>query len=586
MASNRFSRLVKILTGTNSGEDEELLQLEGKLERAAHFFALVWRQFVRNRCLVRASALAYTTLLALIPLLAFVISISNSLLQNVDDEKIYQTIASLAPHTTWPGAAGINSNSIALADTNLVTLATGTNDFPNAASPMPLATAEPGAAAPATTQKELVHWLKEFVGKTQSATLGVTGMLFFGVIAIMMLSRVEEAFNDIWGVAHGRDWRKRVPLYWIAITLGPVLLLVAASLAGSQHFQTVKDYFQQVPVLGNVVFKLLPLIVLWFTFGLVYQMMPNAKVKFPAALIGGIVAGTLWHLNNVFGFIYVARTVQSSQVFGTLGLVPVFMLGLYFSWAILLFGAQFAYVFQNRAAYLQDKLADNVNQRGREFVALRIMTLLGQRFQNGLRPATLLQLATELGVPTRLTQQILRTLASAQLVTEVGGTETAYVPARPLETINAHHILLALRAGSGRDLPAAEAPALAEIDGEFARIETAERTAAEKISMLDLVLRTPLPAALNAAPTAIPAKQIAAGFPENSASTPETESSIEESAHTLETELEPEHTETETAAEDRQSGTSNSAASPAKSAPVAKRSLREVVRPEERDFPL
>ncbi len=585
MASNRFSRLVKIFTGTNSGEDEELLQLEGKLERAAHFITLVWRQYVRNRCLVRASSLAYTTLLALIPLLAFVISISNSLLKNVDDEKIYQAIASLAPHTSWPTNAqeeiystppSDNPPPLAIIATNGVETNAATIATPGPATTIP---APAAPAAPATTQKELVHWLKEFVGKTQSTTLGVTGMLFFGVIAIMMLSRVEETFNDIWGVAHGRDWRKRVPLYWIAITLGPVLLLVAASLAGSQHFQAVKDYFQQVPGLGNLIFKLLPLVVLWFTFGLVYQMMPNAKVKFPAALVGGIVAGTLWHLNNVFGFIYVASVVQKSEVFGTLALVPVFMLGLYFSWAILLFGAQFAYVFQNRAAYLQDKLADNVNQRGREFVALRIMTLLGQRFQNGMRPATLLQLATELGVPTRLTQQILRTLASARLVTEVGGTETAYVPARPLETINAHHILMALRAGSGRDLPAAEAPALAAIYGEFARIESAERNAAENISMLDLVLRTPMSPALNASPVVATEKQIAAPVSEkNTAVSHEAKLIIEEPSH--ERDLEPERAEAEAAAEDLKPENSNAKATPTKPAP------REVVRPEERDFPL
>src|SRR6185312_834654 len=70
MASNRCPRLLKILTGTSCGDGEELLQLEGKLERTAHFWTLVVRHFVRNRCLIRASALAYTTLLALIPLLA------------------------------------------------------------------------------------------------------------------------------------------------------------------------------------------------------------------------------------------------------------------------------------------------------------------------------------------------------------------------------------------------------------------------------------------------------------------------------------------------------------------------------------
>ena len=508
MASNRFSRLLKIFTGTDAGVDEELLQLNGRLERAAHFWTLVARHFVRNRCLIRASALAYTTLLAIIPLLAVIISISTSLLKNADEDKFYQAIASIAP----PGSVGSSpvtagSNSVASVTTNFVAAEISTNGVTTNEIAAPMAALPTDTAI--STRKEIASWLHDFVQKTQGATLGVTGMLVFVFIAIMMLSRIEETFNDIWGVARGRNWLTRVVLYWAAITLGPLLVLTALGLAGSAHFQSVKDYFQQMPVFGNFIFQLLPLLVLWLAFTIIYQIVPNTKVRFSAACIGGMVAGTLWHLNNVFGFIYVSGAIQNSHMYGhKIALVPVFMLGLYFSWAILLFGAQVAYAFQNRAAYLQDKLADNVNQRGREFVALRIMTLLGQRFQNALRPASVIQLSLELGVPSRLTQQILRTLAAARLVTEVGGAEAGYVPARPLETINAHHILLALRSGSGRELPVDTAPALAEIYGEFARIEAAERAAAEKISLRALVHRTAMPAALGAPPAATTEKQI------------------------------------------------------------------------------
>jgi membrane protein len=499
MASNRFSRLVKIFTGTNSGEVGELFQLEGRLERFVHFWMLVATHFVRNRCLIRASALAYTTLLALIPLLAVVISIGSSLLKNDDEDKIYQAIASIAPAApiNVKTSAG-NSNSVVTVKTNFENFVAGISNNTESSTNEIFATNSVEPDARANMQKEIARQLHSFVQNTQSNALGVTGVIVFLVIAIGMLSRIEETFNDIWGVARGRNWLRRIVLYWTTITLGPLLLLTALGLAGSAHFQTVKHYFEQMPWFGNFIFKLLPLVVLWFAFALIYLLVPNTKVKFSAAFAGGAIAGTLWHLNNAFGFLYVSGAVMKSNIYGTIGLVPVFMISLYFSWAILLFGAQFAYAFQNRASYLQDKLADNINQRGREFIALRLMTSLGQRFQNGLRPATVVEISAELNVPSRLTQQILRTLAAAHLVTEVGGAETAYVPARPLETITAHDVLLALRAGSGRELPVDNAPALAEIYGEFARIEEAERTAAEKISMLALVQRTPAQAALNA----------------------------------------------------------------------------------------
>jgi membrane protein len=170
--------------------------------------------------------------------------------------------------------------------------------------------------------------------------------------------------------------------------------------------------------------------------------------------------------------------------------VPVFMAGLYFSWLILLFGAQVAYAFQNRRAYLQDKLMENVNQRGREFIALRLMTCIGQRFQNGLPPVTLQKISTELGIPTRLAQQVLQPLLAARLVVEIGGNEPGYTPARPLDAINAHHILHALRAGGGQSLPMRDGPVRAEVLGEFARIEEAEQQAASSITLLALVNRT------------------------------------------------------------------------------------------------
>jgi membrane protein len=216
---------------------------------------------------------------------------------------------------------------------------------------------------------------------------------------------------------------------------------------------------------------------------------PNTKVNFSAALVGGVVGGTLWQLNSVFGFLYVSRIASNSKIYGSLGLVPVFMAGLYFSWLILLFGAQVAYAFQNRKAYLQEKLVENINQRGREFVALRLMTCIGQRFQNGRPPLTLAQISSELDIPTRLAQQVLQPLLAARIVAELSGNETGFAPARPLETMTAHDILHALRTGGGQELPMRDGPGRAEVLGEFARIEEAERDAASAITMLALVNR-------------------------------------------------------------------------------------------------
>jgi len=269
--------------------------------------------------------------------------------------------------------------------------------------------------------------------------------------------------------------------------------------------QSTQRLIARMPILGPTIFPTLTLIVLWLGFTLFYEFVPNTKVRFRAALVGGIVGGTVWHVNNLFGFLYVSRVVSNSKIYGSLGLVPVFMLGVYFSWLFVLFGAQVSYAFQNRKMYLQERLTENVNQRGREFVALRLMTCIGQRFQRGQRPATIEQMSEELGIPSRLVQQVLQTLVAAHLVIEIAGAEPAYNPGRPLEQINAHHVLQAMRA-RGQELLTRDEPVRQEVYGEFARIQEAEKLAASSISMLALVHRAD--ARLELAPPSIESRSI------------------------------------------------------------------------------
>ena len=499
MASKRFSRLIKILAGAAGGAEDEIFLLESRLERFVHFWVLVIRQFIRHRCFVRASALSYSTLIALIPLLAVALSVTSSLLKNQGEEQFQHAIERMAGALVPPATLSTKATA---SDNHAVTIVTNIAASENAGT-NEVSTNLVAAGSPATTsvvpvsaQKELARQIWVFVQKTQSAKLGALGGVLLVFVAISLLGRIEETFNDIWGVTRGRNLLTQIQLYSTAIMLGPLLLITALGLTGGSQFQSAKDFITQTPFVGKIIFELLPLLVLWLTFAFVYLLLPNTKVKFSAAFVGGVVAGTLWHLNNVFGYLFVSRVFTNSTIYGSLYLLPVFMAGIYFSWVILLFGVQIAYAYQNRAAYLQDRLADNINQRGREFVALRLMTCLGQRFQNGLRPATVIQLSSELGIPSRLTQSVLRTLAHTQLVTEVAGAEASFVPARPLETINAYDILLALRTGTGQELPLREEPALAEIYGEFTRIEQAERAAAASISLLALASRVPLRAAL------------------------------------------------------------------------------------------
>jgi membrane protein len=467
-----------------------------RMHRFAHFWLMVVKSFSRNRGPIRAAALTYTTLLALIPMVAVALSVSTSILRQEGRDRQVQTrvsefIDKLVENITPPTAPATNAPSGTVpADESKAPLSNGTNGT--------------AASAPAddtryvAARQQVADTINGFIKKTNSRTVGSVGMVLLIFTAISMLRGIEATFNDIWGVEKGRGWLHSIVQYWAVITLAPVLALVALGLANKPHLQFTQTLLDDLPsfLVGvtahslAVLSGIVPILFLSGSFALFYMYIPHTRVHWQAAVIGGLVGGLLWHLNNVISVLYVSRWVTNSKIYGSLAAIPVIMVGLYFSWLILLFGAQVAYGWQNRRSYIQDKQAENINQRGREFIALRLMECVGQRFLRGERPATVPEMADALVVPGRLVQQIMQTLLTAGLLVEVAGQETAYSPARALESINCHHILLALRAGQGEELATRDDPARAEVFGEFEKILEAERKAASGVTVLAMVNRT------------------------------------------------------------------------------------------------
>ena len=500
--AKKLSRFQKLREDALALWDERRAGATSEISRwhkFAHFWVMVWKSFSRNRCPVRASALAYITGLALIPMLAVVVSISSAVLKKEGEKEIDAFITKLVDSLTT--GAKVNTNSAAAepepsAETN------------NPAGPAALgeSTNSPAFTTGSLTNRPrwhslahnedvvetrhaISHYIHEFIQNTRSGALGLTGSILLIFAAISMLSRIEDTFNDIWGVARGRSWFMRIVLYWGVISLAPMLLIVALGLASGPHMESTRKLLTAMPFVGNLAFRFLPVVVLCLTFALFYALIPNTKVHWQAALVGGLAGGILFHLNNVISVLYVSRVVSNSKIYGSLALVPVFMIGLYFSWLILLFGAQVAYAYQNRASYLEERQVENINQRGREFVALRLMTFIGQRFARGEPPPSCVEIATALAAPTGLVQQVLQTLVAARLVVEATGADSGYLPARPLEAITCHDVLRALRATQGEELATRDEPARSEVYGEFHRIEEAERQAAASVTMLALVNR-------------------------------------------------------------------------------------------------
>ncbi|MFO1460298.1 MAG: YihY/virulence factor BrkB family protein [Verrucomicrobiota bacterium] len=382
------------------------------LHRFLHFWIKVTTQFVRNRGPVRASALAYTTLMALVPLLAISLSATALFLPRDEakrKEKLLEWIES-----------GIARTAPAL----------GLGD-------------EDGR-----TQRELAASnIVSFVERIHFKTIGAAATLGLLVLVIGLLRTVEVTFNDIWGVKRSRNLAVSIVYYWAAVTLGPVVIL-ASKVANYFSYLDLPGLSGQNASLDTAItlisFGLMPGIMA-MVFGALYYFMPNTRVTWQAALAGGGVAALLWTLNGQLSALYHTRVLTINAIYGSLGILPLFLIGLYFTWVIVLFGAQVACTFQCIHNLHDGSWETARNPEVREEAAVQVMLLTAREFLAGLPPPSLVQISKQLRIPYPLTHDVVEALLEHRLLNATSQGTGAFAPAKPLESITLHQILQSVR---------------------------------------------------------------------------------------------------------------------------------------------
>jgi Predicted membrane protein len=194
---------------------------------------------------------------------------------------------------------------------------------------------------PAQLNSQIFDYLNQFASKAKGLT--TIGMIFLFVTAVMTMMTVESAFNVIWRVRKARPIAQRILVYWAIITLGPILIGVSLSISSYlftrsmavtavQHIPSVIDW----ALTGAA----LPLTALAFT--MLYVFLPNCRVEWRDAVIGGITAAIAFELaKRGFGY-YVRRIPTYTAVYGAFAAVPLFLLWMYLCWFIALAGAMIA----------------------------------------------------------------------------------------------------------------------------------------------------------------------------------------------------------------------------------------------------
>ena len=203
--------------------------------------------------------------------------------------------------------------------------------------------------------KEISQYFNEFISAT--AKLTTVGVIGIAVTAILLLSTIENSFNYIFKVYKPRSIKTKITLYWTIITLWPLLYGVGFSLRG--YFYTLQKFMPDNINTDYFLSTLLPNLLTLGTIMMVYILVPNKKVKIVHAFIGAIIASIAFFIMRKFFGTFIASSVAYTTLYGALAAIPVLLVWLYFTWAVVIFGAAVTAALGEYKENMEEKKIEN-----------------------------------------------------------------------------------------------------------------------------------------------------------------------------------------------------------------------------------
>ena len=288
----------------------------------------------------------------------------------------------------------------------------------------------------------IIGFVNSYLVHTKSGIILGLGLLFMLFTVLMLVSNIEKTFNDIWQVKKPRSLFRTITDYIAMLFLVPIIIVILAGV--SIFMATIAQNLDQYVVIGSVahfLIDLTPYLLMSAAFFALYVFMPNTKVHMKSAILPAILAGTAMQWLQLF-YIHSQLWVSSyNAIYGSFAALPLFMLWVQFSWTICLVGAELTYTIQNleESAFLSD--AKSMSYRYRMMLSALLLSLICKRFSEGGKPYTALELKLATNIPIRITSELLYDMSKAHLILETVGIDEkeedpVFFPAESLENLS------------------------------------------------------------------------------------------------------------------------------------------------------
>jgi len=273
-----------------------------------------------------------------------------------------------------------------------------------------------------------------------AATASTVGAILFMFIAFRLFLAVEGAVNQIWKVRSVRGYRQKIIAFTMLFFWGPLLMGLSFTTTGMLE----RNRYLRVLFQGELIFMIVPIFVLFIGFTMLFWLVPSARVRLPAAMVGAVVTTALFTLVR-WGFGVYADWLMSGRlnlIYGAVGLAIIFLIAIEVMWVVILLGVEVSYVWQNlygvlRATeqHVQDEPQFDL------YFALRGLIEISRRFDRREEAPSTYRLAEQFGTTDSQMLRVLRKLEDAKLIAPTGGEWIGYVPACDPDRISIEEVV-------------------------------------------------------------------------------------------------------------------------------------------------
>ena len=420
---------------------------------------IVFQEFQRDLITLRASALTFTVVLSLVPMLALGTAVLKGL--GAGDqmrEAAYKFIDQFELSVAKESGEQIN---------------TAAGPVPALRPDMDMATAVKPAQKGLTVHlRKAVDQIFDYVDRTNFATLGAFGILGLVIAAIFVLSSIEQAMNAIWQAESSRPIGRKIMDYLALMILLPVSInTVMATMATLQSQALLVRLQGMLPGtwMGPLLLNMVPIVLLIATFTILYRFLPNTKVNISSALIGGVCGGLGWLLIQVIYIKLQIGVARYNAIYGSFATLPLFLVWMQMGWVVFLAGAEMAFAVHVWRNYLwKGTMLSPSNQMALAFDIME--TTLADFHERRVTDRT--SLARRLKQPDAYVASVLKSLLTKGLLRGVDGEKDRFVPAAPAEEINPAEIVDLIY---GTEVPPSPGGHMAEEGLKAARSVMAEK---------------------------------------------------------------------------------------------------------------